>query len=150
MNMIDVEEARRQEIKTDLTHNIFVEAGAGAGKTSILVSRIMNQLKSGLLKIAIKEKYNMRRTPLIGMPNRRKRPKTEELLERLQGVCDITWLEITRVDDHWQETIEVPYEELEDDETGEFIALTICSSAKIDSHGKLLIFMGEKSEYRPE
>lgn len=51
MNMIDVEEARRQEIKTDLTHNIFVEAGAGAGKTSILVSRIMNQLKSGLLTV---------------------------------------------------------------------------------------------------
>lgn len=51
MSMIDVEETRRQEIKTDLTHNIFVEAGAGAGKTSILVSRIMNQLKSGLLTI---------------------------------------------------------------------------------------------------
>ena len=111
---------------------------------------IIRKLKSGLLKISIKEKYNMRRMPLIGMPNRRKRPKTEELLERLQGVCDITWLEITNADDYWRETIEVPYEELEDDETGKFIALTVCSSARIDSDGKLVILMGDKSEYIPE
>ena len=94
---------------------------------------IIRKLKSGLLKISTKEKYNMRRMPLIGMPNRRKRPKTEELLERF-----------------WRETIEVPYEELEDDETGEFIALTVCSSARIDSDGKLFILMGDKSEYIPE
>ena len=46
-NINDIEEQNRIEIKTDLNNNIFVEAGAGAGKTSILVSRIMNQLKSG-------------------------------------------------------------------------------------------------------
>ena len=37
----------RKEIESDLTSNIFVEAGAGAGKTFILVRRILNQIKSG-------------------------------------------------------------------------------------------------------
>lgn len=41
------EDLIRKEIENDLTSNIFVEAGAGAGKTSILVRRIMNQIKSG-------------------------------------------------------------------------------------------------------
>lgn len=40
----------RDEIIRDLDSNIFVEAGAGAGKTSILVSRILNQLKTGRAK----------------------------------------------------------------------------------------------------
>ena len=41
------EDLIRKEIENDLTSNIFVEAGAGAGKTSILVRRIMKQIKSG-------------------------------------------------------------------------------------------------------
>ena len=138
----DVVEFFQNEIEEmDLVFEAELELSGGG---------IIRKLKSGLLKISIKEKYNMRRMPLIGMPNRRKCPKTEELLERLQGACDITWLEITNADDHWRETIEVPYEELEDDETGEFIALTVCSSARIDSDGKLVILMGDKSEYIPE
>lgn len=108
---------------------------------------IVRKLKSGLLKINVKDKYNMRRAPLIGMPNRRKRPKTEELIERLEGICDITWIEMIREDGHWRETIQVPYEEVEDEDTGEFITLTVCSSAKVDKDSKLLILMGDKSEY---
>ena len=45
------EEIFRDEIVRDLDSNIFVEAGAGAGKTSILVRRILNQLKTGTAKV---------------------------------------------------------------------------------------------------
>ena len=44
------EDRDREEIVSDLVSNIFVEAGAGAGKTSILVKRILNQLSSGAAK----------------------------------------------------------------------------------------------------
>lgn len=37
----------REDIITKLQDNVFVEAGAGAGKTSIIVDRITNQLQSG-------------------------------------------------------------------------------------------------------
>ena len=47
---VDREEADREEIVRDLDSNIFVEAGAGAGKTSILVRRILNQLRTGRAK----------------------------------------------------------------------------------------------------
>ncbi len=38
----------RKEIIEKLEQNVFVEAGAGAGKTTLIVSRIMNQLKNGM------------------------------------------------------------------------------------------------------
>ncbi len=37
----------RQRIIDRLEENVFVEAGAGAGKTTLIVSRILNQLKQG-------------------------------------------------------------------------------------------------------
>lgn len=40
---------KRKLIVSALDKNIFVEAGAGAGKTTLIVSRIINQLKSGML-----------------------------------------------------------------------------------------------------
>ena len=42
------EEEKRKEIETNLTLNMFVEAGAGAGKTTLIVSRIVNMLISGV------------------------------------------------------------------------------------------------------
>lgn len=110
---------------------------------------IVRQLRSGELRINIKDKYNIYRNPLIGMPIRRKHPKTDELIQRLQCACDVTHLEIVRKSDCWRETILVPYEELEDEETGTIISTTVCSSAKVHKDGKLSIFMGEKSEYIP-
>ena len=38
----------RQRIRTDLDHTLFVEAGAGAGKTSSLVDRVVNLVESGV------------------------------------------------------------------------------------------------------
>ncbi len=38
------EEDMRKEIETDLSLNMFVEAGAGAGKTTLIVRRIVNML----------------------------------------------------------------------------------------------------------
>lgn len=45
--MIKDEETLREKIENDFEHNYFVEAGAGAGKTSLVVNRIARQLASG-------------------------------------------------------------------------------------------------------
>ena len=42
------DEAERERIRTDLGSTLFVEAGAGAGKTSSLVARIVNLVHSGV------------------------------------------------------------------------------------------------------
>ena len=42
------DEAERERIRTDLGSTLFVEAGAGAGKTSSLVARIVNLVRSGV------------------------------------------------------------------------------------------------------
>lgn len=42
------EEEKRERIIQKLNDNVFVEAGAGAGKTTLIVSRIINQLKHGI------------------------------------------------------------------------------------------------------
>src|SRR4051794_35723579 len=41
------DEAARQEVRTELTRTLFVEAGAGTGKTTVLVDRIVNLVRSG-------------------------------------------------------------------------------------------------------
>jgi ATP-dependent helicase/nuclease subunit A len=47
------DEAARERIRTDLATTLFVEAGAGAGKTSSLVARIVNLVRSGVPITAI-------------------------------------------------------------------------------------------------
>jgi ATP-dependent helicase/nuclease subunit A len=42
------DEAERRRIRDDLDATLFVEAGAGAGKTSSLVARIVNLVRSGI------------------------------------------------------------------------------------------------------
>jgi len=42
------DEAERERIRSDLGTTLFVEAGAGAGKTSSLVARIVNLVISGV------------------------------------------------------------------------------------------------------
>jgi ATP-dependent helicase/nuclease subunit A len=42
------DEAERRRIHSDLASTLFVEAGAGAGKTSSLVARIVNLVRSGV------------------------------------------------------------------------------------------------------
>ncbi|MBQ3037264.1 MAG: UvrD-helicase domain-containing protein [Lachnospiraceae bacterium] len=42
------EDIKRQNIVNKLSDNVFVEAGAGAGKTTLIVQRIINQLKAGI------------------------------------------------------------------------------------------------------
>jgi len=46
--MIKMEEELRDSIATDFEYNYFIEAGAGAGKTKLVVDRITNQLKAGI------------------------------------------------------------------------------------------------------
>ncbi|MBQ7266107.1 MAG: UvrD-helicase domain-containing protein [Firmicutes bacterium] len=47
---ISAELDKRKEIIEDSTGNFFLSAGAGAGKTYTIVQRIINQLKSGVIK----------------------------------------------------------------------------------------------------
>ncbi|MCH5267741.1 MAG: UvrD-helicase domain-containing protein [Lachnospiraceae bacterium] len=50
MMRTDLDEQRKRErIKTPTDKSVFVEAGAGAGKTTLIVSRLINQLKQGIL-----------------------------------------------------------------------------------------------------
>ena len=44
-----VDEDARRTIRDDLTHNLFVEAGAGTGKTTELVARVVNLFATGTL-----------------------------------------------------------------------------------------------------
>ncbi len=44
-----IEESKRKDIVENINLNMFVEAGAGAGKTSLIVDRITNQLRKGKL-----------------------------------------------------------------------------------------------------
>src|SRR5262245_58508864 len=44
------DEARRRAAE-DLDHSLFVEAGAGTGKTTILVERLFNIVRSGLARL---------------------------------------------------------------------------------------------------
>ena len=48
--MNDKEQRIRKSIVEDFDNNMFVEAGAGAGKTQLIVDRIIGQLKSGEYK----------------------------------------------------------------------------------------------------
>ena len=41
------DEAARHEVRTNLGDTLFVEAGAGTGKTTVLVDRIVNLVKAG-------------------------------------------------------------------------------------------------------
>lgn len=43
----DIESIKRHMIVTDTKRSVFVEAGAGAGKTTLIVTRVMNQIKNG-------------------------------------------------------------------------------------------------------
>ena len=42
------DDAAREAIRTDLTATLFVEAGAGTGKTAALVGRIVSLVRSGI------------------------------------------------------------------------------------------------------
>ena len=44
------EDEKRQAIVQNVHSNIFVEAGAGAGKTTLIVNRVLNQLKCGSVR----------------------------------------------------------------------------------------------------
>jgi ATP-dependent exoDNAse (exonuclease V) beta subunit len=46
-NFIPIDQAERERIETSLKETLFVEAGAGTGKTTALVSRIISLVKAG-------------------------------------------------------------------------------------------------------
>lgn len=44
----DVDRLSRDKIKNDIHHNFFVEAGAGSGKTTVLVDRMVSMVEGGI------------------------------------------------------------------------------------------------------
>ena len=48
MNKQDLDRIARDKIRTDINSNFFVEAGAGSGKTSVLVDRMVSMVEGGL------------------------------------------------------------------------------------------------------
>ena len=48
------EEQKRAQIESDTSLNMFVEAGAGAGKTTLIVKRIVNLLSKGINGVPVK------------------------------------------------------------------------------------------------
>ena len=44
----DRDRISRERIKSDLSHNFFVEAGAGSGKTTVLVERMAAMVEAGI------------------------------------------------------------------------------------------------------
>ena len=44
-----VDDDARRTIRDDLHRNLFVEAGAGTGKTTVLVARVVNLFATGTL-----------------------------------------------------------------------------------------------------
>ena len=48
MPYIDNDQLSRDKIKNDISSNYFVEAGAGSGKTSVLVERMASMVEKGI------------------------------------------------------------------------------------------------------
>ena len=47
VDILDAEWVKRHMIVTDTKRSVFVEAGAGAGKTTLIIQRVLNQIKNG-------------------------------------------------------------------------------------------------------
>ena len=48
MNYTDQDQTARNKIRTNTSSNYFVEAGAGSGKTSVLVDRMAAMVENGM------------------------------------------------------------------------------------------------------
>ena len=47
MTFVPIDQAARERIRDDLDESLCVEAGAGTGKTTALVARVVNVLRTG-------------------------------------------------------------------------------------------------------
>lgn len=121
--------------------NVEFEAELKIGGTAIL-----RRIRSGSIIFKINEKKNRRREINFVAFEKRK-PKTNDILDRLTGMCDICNIHVTYKECYWQEYIEVPYDEADEDDEG-IVDLQACSTAKINDEGNLIILMGELSEWK--
>ena len=160
---ISIEDYKKEEIKSirlilenceyfDFFENEILEINLEFDENLIFSrgDRINRILKSGYLKIKINEKFNKKRESYFSLPKGRKHYYTKEIIDRFLNCCDICWIYITTKEEPFvSESIEVPFEFLEDEETGRPIETLVSSSAKLDSDGNIIIFMGELSEFKP-
>lgn len=102
-------------------------------------------IKGGYIKLNIQKECSNKRKPSVVDTIRTK----NQIIKRLFYISNITWLDVEYRKYGERERFEVPYEEVEDEETGEIIGLSKCSSCKIDEDGNLIILMGDRSEFVP-
>jgi len=117
---------------------------------------IERSVKSGRIRIAINSKITSRPFYLwddVICKQIKKKDFKKGAEARFIGCCNICHMTITTDEIHWTEGINVPYEEIysynenEEDETE--MGILVCSSAKIDENGDLIILMGKASEFVP-
>lgn len=116
---------------------------------------IERRIKSGYIKLAVSDKVKRFAGDVIirdTKGNDAKRPYKKKIENRLMQFCDICYIKITTKDNHWTEHIDVPFEMYDIiDEGDRFLGCnyTVCSSAKIDDEGNLIILFGRSSEFSP-
>lgn len=112
---------------------------------------IVRCLKGGLLKVALKEKYDNLRSMRQGRLQNRNYSCKKEIEHHLKGFCAIKWL-IILTNNFWREDIEVPYLEknVEVKENGCVTNVYACSCGQEDEDRNLLILLGDKSECKSE
>ena len=108
---------------------------------------IVRSLKGGLLKVALKEKYDNLRRLRQGRAYNERYSYKKEIENELKGFCGINWL-IILTNDFWREDIEVPYleETVEVRDNGFVTEMYACSCGQEDEDGNLLILLGDRSE----
>lgn len=117
-------------------------------------SYIERKVKSGYIKLMIDEnKICSKGDVIIHNDKMRviKKSYKQKIEERLLKLCNICHIIITVKDIYWREQIYIPYEkELVVDENGFMLdRILVCSQAKLDEKGKLVILFGESSEFEP-
>ncbi|MBO5898196.1 MAG: hypothetical protein J6R04_04215 [Clostridia bacterium] len=108
---------------------------------------IMRCVVGGTLIVRLNPQNDRKREKSFFALRERKYLKTQEVIDRLRMACDVCLLKIENAVEGIEETLVVPYEEMEDDETGDVLAVTVSSSARLLDDDRLMILMGDRSEY---
>ncbi|MFA5449244.1 MAG: hypothetical protein WC292_02230 [Clostridia bacterium] len=115
---------------------------------------IERRVKSGYIKLRIDEKTRRYKDDLLihdSKWNIIKKPYKQKIEGRLLELCNICYIRVTVKDIYWTEQIDVPYDEecIEDEDDYCEGRIIVCSSAKLDADGNLIVLFGESSEFEP-
>lgn len=82
--IIPTDQVEREQILTDLNHNFLVEAGAGSGKTSILIKRMIALIQSGSYSVDKVAAITFTRKAAIEMKERFQQELEETFLKCIE------------------------------------------------------------------